>query len=305
QFNYLLLLFNSAAYVLFLASIIFIIHHHHHHHPSSAIIVHLHHHHLNIVIRMNTLHLVSEPDAPSSIKPSFPRVMIAQIYLEGEAQRWILEFKKEAEKKITWEELKVAMRTKFKVDFPRFVGDEDPTIWICQADQYFQFYRTVDADKVFIASIFLEGEAQLWLRAMKDSAQEVTWEQMKEWLYARYSPIKIDEGNKSSEVLDCGNFILELPVQEEEVIQECKERDESSGDISTKNSSVLFFSTVDINSYAADGFRLKEENIEDESTNLMSLIMEDSIVNLGCVFIFLLVNWIDPDGSHFKLFDNG
>ncbi|CAN1147261.1 hypothetical protein LINPERPRIM_LOCUS5624 [Linum perenne] len=73
---------------------------------------------------------------------------------------------------------------------------------------------------------------------MKDSAQEVTWEQMKEWLYARYSPIKIDEGNKSSEVPDCGNFILELPVQEEEVIQECKERDESSGDISTKNSSI-------------------------------------------------------------------
>ncbi|CAN1124988.1 hypothetical protein LINPERHAP2_LOCUS2654 [Linum perenne] len=57
--------------------------------------------------------------------------------------------------------------------------------------------------------------------------------------------------------------------------------------------------------YAADVFQLKDENIEDETTSLMSLIIEDSIVNLSCVFIFLLVNWIDPDGSHFKLFDNG
>ncbi|CAN1183413.1 hypothetical protein LINPERPRIM_LOCUS41566, partial [Linum perenne] len=216
---------------------------------------------------MIPLHVVSEPDAPSSIKPSFPRVMIAQIYLEGEAQQWLLKFKKEVDNEITWDELKVGMRTRFKVDFPRFVGDEDPTIWICQANQYFQFYRTVDADKVFIPSSFLEGEAQLWLRAMKDSAQEVTWEQMKEWLYDRYSPIKIDEGNKSSEVPDGGNFILKLPIQEEEVIQ-CKERDESSVDISTKNSLVLFFSTVDINSYATDGFQLKDENTEDETTSL-------------------------------------
>ncbi|CAN1124987.1 hypothetical protein LINPERHAP2_LOCUS2653 [Linum perenne] len=140
---------------------------------------------------------------------------------------------------------------------------------------------------------------------MKESSQKVTWEQMKEWLYIRYSPIKIDVGNKSSEVSDGENFKLELPVQVDEVIQECKERDESSVDISTKNSSVLFFSTVDINSYAAEGFQLKDENIEDETTNLMSLIMEDSIVNLSCVFIFLLVSWIDPDGSHLKLFNNG
>ncbi|CAN1124986.1 hypothetical protein LINPERHAP2_LOCUS2652 [Linum perenne] len=121
----------------------------------------------------------------------------------------------------------------------------------------------------------------------------------------RYSPIKIDEGNKSSEVPDGGNFILELPIQEEEVIQECKEKDESSVDISRTNSSILFFSIVDINSYATNGFQLKDENIEEETTNLKSLIMEDSIVNLSCVFIFLLVNWIDPDGSHLKLFDNG
>ncbi|CAN1319803.1 hypothetical protein LINPERPRIM_LOCUS31411 [Linum perenne] len=99
---------------------------------------------------------------------------------------------------------------------------------------------------------------------MNESSQKVTWVHMKEWLYVRYSLIKTDVGNKSSEVPD-----------------------------------------VDINRYAADVFQLKDENIEDETTGLMSLIIEDSIVNLSCVFIFLLVNWIDPDGSHFKLFDNG
>ncbi|CAN1240956.1 hypothetical protein LINPERPRIM_LOCUS4754 [Linum perenne] len=238
------------------------------------------------------------------------RVLMAQMYLEGEAQRWLQKFKKEADNEITWEELKVGMRARFKIDFPRFIEDEDPTTWIYLADQYFQFYNTGETDKVFIASIFLEGDAQLWLRAMKESGQEISWEQLKEWLYDIYSSMK------SSEVSNNENFTLEkLPVQEEEVIKECKELDEFFVDISTKNSSVIFFSTIEsyfverqyINTHvsATARFQMKDENIEDGTTSLMSLVMEDSIINLSCVFIFLLVNWIDPDGNHFKLFDNG
>ncbi|CAN1319804.1 hypothetical protein LINPERPRIM_LOCUS31412 [Linum perenne] len=96
---------------------------------------------------MSMLHVVSELEVPLMIKPSFPRyaridntlswiylaeeyfrfvnmpddwckVMIAQIYLEGEPQELHLKFKKD---RITWEGLKVGMRARFKVDFSRFV----------------------------------------------------------------------------------------------------------------------------------------------------------------------------------------
>ncbi|CAN1791204.1 hypothetical protein LINPERHAP1_LOCUS19182, partial [Linum perenne] len=108
---------SSSSIIIFI-----IISHHNHQHQ------HHNHHHL---IRMSMLHVVSELEVLLMIKPSFPRfvnmpddwckVMIAQIYLEGEPQELHLKFKKEVDNKITWEELKVGMRAKFKVDFSRFV----------------------------------------------------------------------------------------------------------------------------------------------------------------------------------------
>ncbi|CAN1725336.1 hypothetical protein LINPERHAP1_LOCUS21 [Linum perenne] len=85
--------------------------------------------------------------------------MIAQIYLEEEARRWLLKFKKEGDNEITLEELKVRMRTRFDIEYARFIEDEVPTTWICLAHQYFWFYHTAETDKVFIASTFLEGDA--------------------------------------------------------------------------------------------------------------------------------------------------
>ena len=43
---------------------------------------------------------------------------------------------------------------KMKLDFPRFNKWEDPTSWICRAEQFFQFHNTLTAKQVFVVSFF-------------------------------------------------------------------------------------------------------------------------------------------------------
>ncbi|KAF2311720.1 hypothetical protein GH714_026362 [Hevea brasiliensis] len=46
-----------------------------------------------------------------------------------------------------------------KLDFPRFDEKEDATSWVCRAEQFFQFHRTPDEDRVEIASFHMIGDA--------------------------------------------------------------------------------------------------------------------------------------------------
>jgi len=48
-----------------------------------------------------------------------------------------------------------------KLNFPKFDGSEDPTSWVCRAEQFFEFQETAEEDKVALAAYHLEGEAQL------------------------------------------------------------------------------------------------------------------------------------------------
>ena len=44
-----------------------------------------------------------------------------------------------------------------KLEFPRFNEVEDPTNWICRAEQFFRFHETSATDQVELASFHLEG----------------------------------------------------------------------------------------------------------------------------------------------------
>ena len=46
-----------------------------------------------------------------------------------------------------------------KLDFPRFNGSEDPTSWICRVEQFFEFQKFAEEEKVPLATYHLEGEA--------------------------------------------------------------------------------------------------------------------------------------------------
>nr|DAD18170.1 TPA_asm: hypothetical protein HUJ06_019633 [Nelumbo nucifera] len=49
-----------------------------------------------------------------------------------------------------------------KFDFPRYDGSEDPTLWICRVEQFFEFQGTSLEEQVKLAAYHLEKDAQLW-----------------------------------------------------------------------------------------------------------------------------------------------
>lgn len=80
-----------------------------------------------------------------------------------------------------------------KLDFPRFNGGEDPTSWICRADQFFEFHQTPDGESVPLASFHLEGDAQLWYQILKEEWQPITRDMFKEGLHVRFGPTQFDD----------------------------------------------------------------------------------------------------------------
>jgi hypothetical protein len=46
-----------------------------------------------------------------------------------------------------------------KLDFPKYNGLEDPTSWICQVEQYFDFNQIEEREKLSLAAYHLEGES--------------------------------------------------------------------------------------------------------------------------------------------------
>uniref|UniRef100_A0A2C9UZU3 Retrotransposon gag domain-containing protein n=1 Tax=Manihot esculenta TaxID=3983 RepID=A0A2C9UZU3_MANES len=74
-----------------------------------------------------------------------------------------------------------------KLDFPRFDGTEDPTLWICGADQFYEFKGTGPHDQVRLAAYHLEKDAQLWYQCCKNLGHFVTWDGMEAGLLERFA----------------------------------------------------------------------------------------------------------------------
>ncbi|XP_042487967.1 uncharacterized protein LOC122068169 [Macadamia integrifolia] len=77
-----------------------------------------------------------------------------------------------------------------KLDFPKYNGEEDPTSWVCRADQFFEYHRTPVEERVPLASWNLEGDAQLWYQLLKDENDNapITWQEFKKEIFVRYGP---------------------------------------------------------------------------------------------------------------------
>jgi hypothetical protein len=75
-----------------------------------------------------------------------------------------------------------------KLDFPRFNGDEDPTMWICRAEQFFRFQGTLEGEKTALASFHLEGEAQMWFQILIREEREIGWPEFTAGLLTRFGP---------------------------------------------------------------------------------------------------------------------
>jgi hypothetical protein len=58
-----------------------------------------------------------------------------------------------------------------KLNFPKYDGTEDPTSWVCRAEQFFEFQNIAEEDKVMLVAYHLEGEAQLWYQLFKETEE--------------------------------------------------------------------------------------------------------------------------------------
>ena len=59
-----------------------------------------------------------------------------------------------------------------KLDFPRFNRNEDPTSWICRAEQFFEFENIAVVENISLATYHLGGEAQLWYQLLKEEESD-------------------------------------------------------------------------------------------------------------------------------------
>lgn len=85
-----------------------------------------------------------------------------------------------------------------KVDFPRYEGKWDPTIWLCKAEQFFELHDIPTTERVSLASFHLEGDAHLWYQLLRQEMILVSWDDFKKRLNSRY---------RSNQYLD---FFVEL-----------------------------------------------------------------------------------------------
>ncbi|GFY85782.1 hypothetical protein Acr_04g0005200 [Actinidia rufa] len=78
-----------------------------------------------------------------------------------------------------------------KLHFPKFTG-EDPTGWIYQAEQYFEFQGIVPAQRVQLASFHLEGIALQWHRWFAKFKGPVNWTKFTTALLCRFGPTEYE-----------------------------------------------------------------------------------------------------------------
>ena len=82
----------------------------------------------------------------------------------------------------------VYMPKTVKIDFSRFDGQCDPSIWLFKAEQFFQLHDILAIDHVALASFYLEGDAHLWYQLLKQEVVAISWEDFKEGMNSRYGP---------------------------------------------------------------------------------------------------------------------
>lgn len=81
---------------------------------------------------------------------------------------------------------------RLKLDVPRFDGS-DPLGWIYKINQFFEYHRTPDSDKITIASFHMEGRALAWFQWMNTTEQFPSWSAFLNALRTRFAPSQFED----------------------------------------------------------------------------------------------------------------
>ncbi|XP_022867927.1 uncharacterized protein LOC111387583 [Olea europaea var. sylvestris] len=86
---------------------------------------------------------------------------------------------------IQWEE---ALPLQKSQNWTYYNGLEEPTRWVCQVEQFFEFQCTKEMNKPPMARYHLDGDVQLWYLQFKQRHEGANWDAYKSKLDLRYGP---------------------------------------------------------------------------------------------------------------------
>lgn len=75
-----------------------------------------------------------------------------------------------------------------KINFPRFDGSTDPLPWLNQCESYFRGMRTLAEEKVWIASVHLDGTMAEWFYALQRDNGSMTWPCFVDFVNLHFGP---------------------------------------------------------------------------------------------------------------------
>jgi hypothetical protein len=73
-------------------------------------------------------------------------------------------------------------------NFPSFDGESDPLTWINKCNTYFRGMRTLAEEKVWIASLHMEGVAAEWYYALERDHDILSWARFVDFVHMRFGP---------------------------------------------------------------------------------------------------------------------
>jgi hypothetical protein len=81
-----------------------------------------------------------------------------------------------------------AARHGHKLLFPTFDGSEDPFPWLNRCDQFFRIRETSEAGKVFLATLYMFGNAMQWYALLERNHGQPSWQDFVKLVNQRFGP---------------------------------------------------------------------------------------------------------------------
>jgi hypothetical protein len=73
------------------------------------------------------------------------------------------------------------------LSFPRYDGASDPLPWLNKCEGFFCGYRTLEEDKVWMASLHLDGTMAQWYFQLRDFGI-ISWPRFAEFMDLHFGP---------------------------------------------------------------------------------------------------------------------
>ncbi|KAM1394088.1 hypothetical protein ACFX2F_030179 [Malus domestica] len=80
-----------------------------------------------------------------------------------------------------------------RMELPCFVDGEDSLAWIYKAKQFYSFYNTPAAHRVFTASFHFDGEVLQWFKRRDCLHTTPTWEEFTQALCLEFGPLEFED----------------------------------------------------------------------------------------------------------------